>query len=114
MARREIFPAVSAYAAELARDAAALAGIHAASAPQEKRAKRIAELLAELFDETAKLEGILTEAQEVEEVFAQAKAYHEKVRPAMDAVRARGDALEKLVSREAWPFPGYDDLLFRL
>jgi glutamine synthetase len=114
MARREIFPAVSAYAANLARDAAALAAIHAASAPQEKRAKRIAELAAELFDETAKLESALAEAQDTEEVFAQAKAYFEKVRPAMDAVRSRGDALEKLVSKEAWPFPGYEELLFKL
>jgi glutamine synthetase len=114
MARREIFPAVSAYAAALARDAAALAGIHAVSAPQEKRAKRIAELSAELFDETAKLEAALTEAQDTEEAFAQAKAYLEKVRPAMDAVRSRGDALENLVSKEAWPFPGYEDLLFKL
>ncbi|GHV66542.1 glutamine synthetase [Spirochaetia bacterium] len=114
MARREIFPAVSAYAATLARDAAALASIHAVSVPQEKRAKRIAELASELFDETAKLETVLAEAQGTEEVFAQAKAYCEKVRPAMDSVRSRGDTLEKLVSKEAWPFPGYDDLLFKL
>jgi glutamine synthetase len=114
MARREIFPAVSAYAAELARDAAALAAIHAVSAPQEKRAKRVAELSAELFDETSKLEAVLTEAQDTEDVFAQAKAYFEKVRPAMDSVRTKGDALEKLVSKEAWPFPGYEDLLFKI
>jgi glutamine synthetase len=114
MARRDIFPAVSAYAAELARDSASLAAIHAVSAPQEKRAKRIAELASELYDETAKLETALVEAQEAEEAFAQAKAYFEKVRPVMDAVRSRADALEKLVSKSAWPFPGYEDLLFKL
>jgi glutamine synthetase len=114
MARRDIFPAVSAYAAELARDSASLAAIHAVSAPQEKRAKRIAELASELYDETAKLETALAEAQETEEAFAQAKAYFEKVCPAMDAVRSRSDALEKLVSKAAWPFPGYEDLLFML
>jgi glutamine synthetase len=114
MARRDIFPAVSAYAAELARDSASLAAIHAVSAPQEKRAKRIAELASELYDETAKLETALAEAQETEEAFAQAKAYFEKVRPAMDAVRSRADALEKLASKTAWPFPGYEDLLFKL
>jgi glutamine synthetase len=114
LARRSIFPAVSAYAAELARDAAALAAIGAVSVPQEKRAKRIAEVSAELFDETGKLETVLAEAQEVEEPFAQAKVYYEKVRPGMDAVRSKADALEKLVSKEAWPFPGYEDLLFKL
>jgi glutamine synthetase len=114
MARRSIFPAVTAYAGALARDSAALAAIGAASAPQEKRAKRIAELVAELYDETGKLETALAEAQGTADVFAQAKAYYEKVRPAMDAVRLRGDALEKLVAKEAWPFPGYEELLFKL
>jgi glutamine synthetase len=114
MARRQIFPAVSAYAAELARDAAALAAIHAVSAPQEKRAKKIAELSNELYEETAKLEASLTEAQGMEEAFAQAKAYYEKVKPAMDAVRSKADALEKIVAKEAWPFPGYEELLFKL
>jgi glutamine synthetase len=114
MARRFIFPAASAYAGTLARDAAALAAIGAVSAAQEKRAKRIAELAAELYDETGKLESALAEAQVTEDVFAQAKAYCEKVRPVMDAVRLRGDALEKLVAKEAWPFPGYEELLFKL
>jgi glutamine synthetase len=114
MARRQIFPAVSAYAAELARDAGALASIHAVSAPQEKRAKKIAELSNDLYEETARLETALSEAQDIEEAFAQAKAYFEKVRPVMDLVRSKGDALEKLVSKEAWPFPGFEELLFRL
>jgi glutamine synthetase len=98
----------------LARDAAALAAVHAPSAPQEKRAKRIAELVNELYDETAKLDTILLEAQKVEEPFAQAKSYFEKVRPAMDAVRSKADALEKLVEKSRWPYPGYQDMLFKL
>jgi glutamine synthetase len=114
MARRYIFPAVSAYAAELARDAAALAAIHAVSAPQEKRAKKIADLSSELYEETGKLETVLAEAQGIEEAFAQAKSYFEKVCPAMAQVRAKADALEKLVSKAAWPFPGYEEMLFKL
>ena len=114
MARRYIFPAVSAYAASLARDASSLAAIHAASAPQEKRAKRIAELAAELYDEAGKLENALVEAQNVEEPFTRAKTYFEKVIPAMDGVRVRGDALEKLAAKDIWPFPGYEELLFKL
>ncbi|MDR2739106.1 MAG: glutamine synthetase III [Treponema sp.] len=114
MARRSIFPAVTAYASSLARDAASLAAIGAASASQEKRAKKIAELAAELYDETAKLETILGEAQSVEEIFGQAKAYFEKVRPSMEALRSKGDALERLVAKDAWPFPGFEELLFKL
>ena len=114
MARRYIFPAATTYAGTLAQDAAALAAVGATNIPQAKRVKRIAELAAELYDETAKLETVLTEAQEVEDPFTKAKTYFEKVRPAMDAVRTRGDGLEKLVAKNAWPFPGYEELLFKL
>jgi glutamine synthetase len=114
MARRSVFPAASKYSAELAREAEALAAISAVSAPQEKRAKRIAELCSELYDETAKLETALETAQNTEDPFAQAKMYNEKIRAAMEAVRLRIDALENLTSKDAWPFPSYEDLLFRL
>ncbi len=114
MARRSIFPAVSSYASSLARDAAALAALGATSAPQEKRAKRIAELASELYEETEKLEKVLGDAQAIEDTFTQAKAYREKVVPQMASLRSRADALEKLVAKEVWPFPGYEELLFKL
>jgi glutamine synthetase len=114
IARRYIFPAVTSFAGSLASDATALAAIGATNVPQVKRAKKIAELSAELYDETAKLEAVLVESQGIEDVFAQAKSYFEKVRPVMDSVRDRVDALEKLVSKDVWPFPGYEELLFIL
>ncbi|MCA1950733.1 MAG: glutamine synthetase III [Treponema sp.] len=114
MARRSIFPAVSAYAGGLARDAASLAAIGAISAPQEKRAKRIAELLNEVSEETDRLEKVLAEAQETEDAFIQAKAYREKVVAQMAVLRSKVDSLEKLVDKKAWPFPSYEELLFKL
>ncbi|MDR2803827.1 MAG: glutamine synthetase type III, partial [Treponema sp.] len=114
IARRSIFPAASKYGAELARNAEAMAAIHAVSAPQEKRAKRIAELCSELYEETAKLETTLDTAQSTEDPFTQAKLYNEKIRASMEAVRSKIDTLEKIVSKEIWPFPVYEDLLFRL
>ncbi|MEJ5187729.1 MAG: glutamine synthetase III [Breznakiellaceae bacterium] len=114
MSKRAIFPAATSYAAELARDAASLAALGAVSAPQEKRAKRIAELASELYDETEKLEKILAEAQDISDPFAQAKAYREKVFVQMANVRSKADALEKLVAKSAWPYPSYEELLFKL
>ena len=114
MARRQIFPAVSACAARLARDAAALRAIKAPSECQERRAGEIAGLCAELYEETDRLQSILNETHGFEDSFTQARSYSEKVRPAMDAVRSRADALEKLVAKEDWPFPGYEELLFKL
>jgi glutamine synthetase len=114
LARRYVFPAVTAYAASLAGDAAALAAVGAVNVPQAKTAKKIADLAAELYDETAVLESVLAESQALEDAFAQAKFYSEKVRPAMDAVRVRVDALEKTAAKKTWPFPGYEELLFTL
>jgi glutamine synthetase len=114
LARRCIFPAATAYAASLARDAAALAAIGAASSPQEERAKQIAGILGELSGDVAKLEAALCEAQGIEDAPSQAKAYCERVRPGMDTVRTKVDSLEKTVAKDAWPLPGYEELLFRL
>ncbi len=114
MVRRSIFPAATAFAGALARESASLAAIGAVSSPQEKRAKRIAELTSEIYEESEKLEKVLGEAQEVEDAFAQAKAYREKVTVQMSALRSRVDAVEKLVAKDAWPMPTYEDLLFRL
>ncbi len=114
MARRQIFPAVTAYAGSLSRDAAALAALGAVSSPQAKRAKKIAELTNELYDETDKLEKVLEEAQGIEDIFTKAKAYREKVVAQMAPVRSKVDSLEKLVAKDAWPFPSYEELLFKL
>jgi glutamine synthetase type III len=32
----------------------------------------------------------------------------------MDELRAVGDSLERLMDKEAWPFPSYEALLFSL
>jgi glutamine synthetase len=114
MSKRIIFPAASSFAAALARDAAALASIGAATAALEKRAKRIAELAGEIFDETDKLERVLSEAQELSDAFAQAKAYRDKVFSQMGALRSKVDAAEKLIDKKCWPLPTYEELLFKL
>jgi glutamine synthetase len=112
--RRQIFPAVTSYAGRLAKTASSLAAIGAASSAQEKQAKRIAELSTELFDETAKLEAVLSTAQETDDPFTKAKAYFENVCPAMSLVRSKADALEKISPKSVWPLPGYEDMLFKL
>jgi glutamine synthetase len=114
MSKRSIFPAVSTHAAALARDSVSLASIGANSAAIEKRATRLAELGAGIYDETDKLERVLTEAQEVEDALLQARAYREKVVTRMVALRTQVDLAEKLVEKKAWPMPTYEELLFTL
>ncbi|MEM5948337.1 glutamine synthetase III [Spirochaetia bacterium 38H-sp] len=114
MSRRSILPAVSSYVGSLARDTAALEAIGADNSAQKKQAKAIASLLKEAYEETEKLETVLAKAQNVEDVFKQAKTYQEEVVSQMNALREKIDNLEKLVDKKAWPFPGYEELLFKL
>jgi len=114
MVRRSIFPSGSLFAEKLVGAAISFASIGAVSAPQEKRAKRICELLQDINDESDKLERVLAEAQEAGGEDVKARAFLEKVVPQMAILRSKVDPLEKLVAKDAWPFPTYEDLLFRL
>ena len=60
------------------------------------------------------LEKLLEEAADVADAYDKAKFYREKVVSKMKELRAFADELEKLVDKKAWPFPTYEDLLFRL
>ncbi len=114
MARRDIYPAASAFAAELARNASALKQVGAESKTQISTAKSMAATLTRLSDEIESLEALLVAAQAEEGPFAQAKKYREDVLPQMDGVRKLADALERLVPKKDWPFPSYEELLFKL
>jgi glutamine synthetase len=54
----------------------------------------------------------LPESQPHDDVLAHAKYMHDRVVPAMDAVRAAADRLEKVVADELWPLPKYSEILF--
>ena len=41
-----------------------------------------------------------------------ARSYHDGVLAAMDRLRAACDAMEGIVSTEAWPLPTYNKILF--
>jgi glutamine synthetase len=115
LARRYIFPSVTAYAASLASDAVSLSGIIGANnSPQKQQVVTLCKILAELDHEVRALESVLAEVQLVEDIPAQAKSYFEKVKPIMDAVRVKVDSLEKLTAKDAWPLPGYEEMLFTL
>ncbi len=114
MAKRSIFPSASAFASRLAQEALSLRSISAESSCQEELAKKTARLLSDLTKETEELERVLHVAQENEDFLEQARAYREAVLPAMHRLRSKADCLEKIIAKDFWPFPTYEDLLFRL
>ena len=112
MAKKQILPAVMRYEAELANGANAIKTAGVTPSVQLDMLNSINEKLVVLEKAISDLEQADKDAQAIPEGREQAKAYCNKVIPAMDAVRTPADELEFLVDKEAWPFPSYGDLLF--
>jgi len=101
IARTMILPAAARYHAELL--AAQLAD----------PAGETSELIAQLIDGINALDTAnLDENHPDGDVLEAAKYIHDTVVPAMDAVRAAADRLEKIVADDLWPLPKYSEILF--
>ncbi|MDB5351666.1 MAG: glutamine synthetase [Planctomycetota bacterium] len=110
--QRQIVPAALRYQAEVAQSVSNLKGA-GVTVPKTQTA-----LLNELTSTIEALQGALDNLSEVSDHHAEgdslahAKYSHEKVIPAMTAVRAAGDKLEGLVAADLWPLPTYQEMLF--
>jgi glutamine synthetase len=116
MARTEIYPAAMEYIHRLSGSIRALKETCPSLGVEEHF-----ELLKEVNDEARalkmscdKLTAALNKAHGISGCEANARAYHELVFPAMQKLRLHADKLESLIPRELWPFPSYEELLFRL
>jgi len=47
-----------------------------------------------------------------DDILTEARYMRDEVIPAMDAVRAIGDRLERVVADDLWPLPKYSEILF--
>ena len=113
MASRDILPAVTAYAKDLAASALTKKQLIAdADCGYEKSVvAKIASLSGKLYDETGVLKGLLATAKEMgyEELSRFCK---DSIIPTMEKVRAFADELETITAKEYWPMPTYGELLF--
>ncbi len=114
IARRYVFPAASKSAEAFARAASGLAAVGAPSVAQEQRARRLASLSGKLIEEADRLEIALSDAQRIEDSLAAAQAYREAVVQRMDNLRLVVDEIERLMPKNEWPLPNYEDLLYSL
>ena len=62
----------------------------------------------------AALVDITEESLAITDACQCAHAYHDKVVPAMEALREPADKLEMIVDEDLWPFPSYGDLIFEV
>lgn len=116
MIKKQIVPAVNAYIKELSETASVKASVFPSATSELEK-----ELVGELSDKNLALyrkcqviEGELSNLSEITGVKAQADHICNIILPAMNDARAVADSMEKCVSEEKWPFPTYNDLLFRV
>jgi len=114
MVREQILPAVSAYSAKLASDAAAKKAL-VPSLPckmEVETVEKLSFLEDSLSESIARLDDLMVQVKMLADITEQARFDHASVIPAMADARAVSDQLELIVGREYWPMPTYGDLLF--
>ena len=110
MIRRQILPAVSAFAGDLCSRAGTKKDLGACCQFEVSTACQIGSLTDALMAASDKLE---TDLSAIPADAAEAMRYsHDVLIPDMDTARRAADQLETLTSSDRWPFPTYSDLLF--
>ncbi len=124
MASRQIIPGVESYIAKLGRAARAkldVLGIGAdgkkpllnATRLERELISRLSDLNAATYDAVNALRQADREASAAGDALAVARAFRDKVVPAMAALRAPVDEMETLVSSEDWPLPTYGEMMHK-
>ncbi|MCI8632133.1 MAG: glutamine synthetase type III [Lachnospiraceae bacterium] len=114
MAYKEILPAVSKYvdflcSAVLHKKQAGLAEIRTS---EEALAQTLSRLSSEAYEKLCHLEDRLQKTHCITDIHEKALYFKDAVLPAMAALRASADAMERLTAEEYWPYPTYTKLLF--
>ena len=108
LARTSIYPAVSAYLAELAASIQEQESI--GLTPSKALAHQIGDLNQQLLDRAAALEAALGSAPHGAD--AHMRHCADTLMGLMGELRAAADSLETLVDDAAWPLPTYQEMLF--
>jgi len=116
ISNKQIIPAMINAMEKLAESLSAVAQAcpEADVSVQKKRLIKCSALLAKAEANVEKLEKITAEAAAIPEMDLAARAYHDKVMPAMVELRTPIDALEMIVDKKCWPFPSYGDMLYEV
>lgn len=114
MAKQEILPACIRYVGDVCKGISAKESI-GISVPNEKtKAAAMASMTEKLSENIDKLDDIKKSIPKNADNLEIAKYYQNTVIPAMNELRKVADELETVVAKSYWPFPNYEDLLYRV
>ncbi len=114
MARRDIFPAVSAYVQKLVEACNAKKALSASIPCDAELAviEKLSKLLCCFYNKIEVLEEKVNAAKGIKDVAERALFYGEEVFNAMNELRAVGDEMEVSTAAGYWPYPSYGELLY--
>ena len=114
MARKQILPAVSHYAATVARDAAdknAFTGENSCGY-EAKLVKRLTAVTETIDARVDALDSAIARFKTICDVTEGANFIRDEMISRMTVLRSAADEAETLTAESAWPFPTYGDLMF--
>ena len=113
MAKKDILPAGSAYAKELADTIIAKKAVGGVEDSYESDLlKKVSALTSCIYSKVQALEKDVVNAKSISGTSELALYYRNTVFAAMNELRANVDELEGYVPKEKWPFPSYGDILY--
>jgi glutamine synthetase len=115
MCRKYVIPSVTRYLGILSESIAHQEAIGLEAIEQRKIATTLSSTLNKSIAVTEELHVSIAKALSFkEEVLKQAQLYRDEVSNQMLTLRSHVDVMETYTDKGIWPFPSYDDLLFRL
>ncbi len=117
MGRTSILPAAFSYSDRLSRTIASIRNVDPQldSSTHRRSLEKLLTAIASFDRELTELEGLIAEGEKLEAgSYETARFYRYRIFEKMEELRRFGDMLETLVANADWPFPNYEEMLFRL
>ena len=114
MAGRDVLPAVSRFAGDLAASAASKRALCPAAdcGYEQSTVEQLSKLSGEAYSALKELEEGVRNAKSAGDARELSEYYHDTVIPEMERLRGAVDAMETLTDASCWPYPTYGELLF--
>ena len=115
MCRKSIIPAVIGYVGKLSDSLSKQEARGLSVNAQQQLVTTVQTALTQAIEATEQLHVCIAKALSYkDEVLKQAQIYRDEVVQQMQLLRSHVDLMETYTDKAFWPFPSYDDLLFRL
>ena len=114
MVNKDILPAIASFSKELAELILTKKKISQKiiSAYEEETLNKLSILSKELYERINDLSQSIEELKKIDDIEKKAFFSSQVLIPKMEKIRETADSMEDKTSKEYWPFPTYDELLF--